>query len=86
MSAEAGMEERDYMLPYPAKGHGGCLAVAFRFSQALFNDLRTEFEDADVELIETGKSHVEDVGRGDWRLRRGQKTDGQVVPICGQGV
>ena len=60
MSQEAGIMDRDYMLPCPSKGKEGfgnrmvTYALASRFSQALFLDLRTEYEGARVPLMSEG--------------------------------
>lgn len=60
MSQEAGLMQRDFMLPCPVNALGGfgrrmvTYAMASRLSHALFNDLKEDFEGAIVPLMDEG--------------------------------
>ena len=60
MSMEAGLERRDYLLPYPTGKLDGCLArmanyaAASAMTNAMADFLETVFEGADVRLLEPG--------------------------------
>ena len=64
MSQEAGLVERDYMLPCPTADMSGFInrmvtySLASRFSQGTFRNLWTEFEGARVPLLDDGVGTV----------------------------
>lgn len=64
MSKESGFVERDFLLACPNKALSGIIrrmakyGMACQLSQALFKELKTDFEDAEVHVLEPGVGTV----------------------------
>ena len=101
MSMEAGLLERDFMLPCPNNSLNGFnkkvakYADASRCSQALFGDMRTEYEGGTVPLLSEGvgtvwSEHSERVTLRTWAAAAGIPGDimkqlGRWCPTTDQG-